>query len=90
MWKQEILAGMFDRHEYNVNGTSPNGSNLEKQPINPDKCLVLRKFVEGQMPHGVNVTKEWAKVVTAINKRINYLGNKTQSDDQVPSENDDF
>ena len=52
MCKKEILNGMFDRHEYNVNGTSPNGNNNAKQPIDPNNnsidlhmCKFLFKFI---------------------------------------------
>jgi hypothetical protein len=87
MWEDEIMGGMFNKHEYNVNGTSPNGSTTTKKAIDPAKCLILRNFVESKMPHGANIKHEWGKVVTAINKRISYLG-KVAGHDQT--ENEEF
>jgi hypothetical protein len=48
MWEDEIMGGMFNKHEYNVNGTSPNGSTTTKKAIDPAKCLILRNFVESK------------------------------------------
>ena len=74
MWENDIAAGMFDRHEYNIDGTSPNGSTIKKRPLNAEKVLTLRSFMEKQMPQGSNKHTMWIEIKNAIHKRLSYLG----------------
>ncbi len=74
MWKDDIERGLFESNEFNVYGASPNGTNHNKRPLNAHKVAILRKFIEDKMEHGVNKAQTWGKVVTAIHKRLSYLG----------------
>lgn len=76
MWAQEVGEGLLDNNLYNLYGTSPNGTKTTKLALNANKVATLRAFMEKQMPHGANTVKCWGEIVTAIHKRISYLGHK--------------
>jgi len=76
LWADELKKGDFDDNAYNVYGTSSNGSNATKRPLNASKVASLRAFMEQQMPHSTNKAKMWSEIVNAIHKRLSYLGSR--------------
>ena len=73
IWKKELDGGMFDKHEYNLYGHSPNGSTIQKKPLDAAKVALLRSFVENRMAIGTNKATEWTDCVTAIHKKLHYI-----------------
>ena len=59
IWKKELDVGMFDKHEYNLNGVSPNGSTIKKKPLDSAKVALLRSLVENRTAIGMDNVKEW-------------------------------
>ncbi len=45
MWKDDIERGIFDNGEYNVYGTSPNGTKATKMPLNAEKVVPICSFL---------------------------------------------
>lgn len=78
IWKKELDEGMFDKHEYNLNGVSPNGSTIKKKPLDGAKVALLRSFVENRMAIGTDKVKEWGACVTAIHKKLHYIAKMAQ------------